>query len=159
MSAGAVGAAPVVCKTDWCSNPSLSRGMCGNCYSRWRRANPGLRIHRLNEDLIEELLPSRAKALAEKSGLDYNTVRAVLIRLHKAGRAKIGHWDPPHVTGDKFLAVWVVGKGVHARKPGKQKRHDYGNKTRRERVARQQGRLAPPPTASWMGPLAALMGE
>lgn len=140
MMAGAAAVAPRLCKVDGCSRPVRGRGMCINCYEKWRRANPGVRVQLQSMDMVEELLPARQKVLSEKTGMTLNSIAAVLKRLHEAGRARIGHYDPPTVTGASFRPVWVAGPGRHAPKPSKKKLAEYSRHTHRRNYARRKGR-------------------
>jgi hypothetical protein len=127
--------------------------MCVNCYSRWRRANPGIRVSLMNMDLIEESLPARFSQIMDRTGLSEDAVRRNLRKLNKEKRAHIGRWDPPHVTGSRFMPVWVAGKGANRRGPNKQERRDYENSSRRKRMARRDGRHQPAPAACWTAAL------
>lgn len=123
--------------------------MCINCYEKWRRANPGLIIDVVNMKAIADLLPARVKEIREGTELSYQTIQRQLERLYQDGKARIGSWDPPEVTGHQFKPVWVPGPGKHASKPRKKmKERKQAMKIRNERR-----RNAPP--ASWAAPLGA----
>lgn len=149
MTGGAVEAAPGLCKEAGCGKPVKARRMCGTCYARWSRANPGLRVHLLNMEVVEEALPSRETELIAKTGLGAKAVGRILARLQAAGRARIGRWDPPRCPGSRFTPVWVAGKGKNARRPGKQVRQEHSAAVDREYQARRRGSHQPPPVACW----------
>lgn len=137
------------CKTDGCGRPVRARGMCINCYEKWRRANPALVIDQVNMKAIEDLLPARVKQIREGTELNYSAIQDLLGKLYEAGRAHIGSWDPPEVTGSQFKPVWVQGPGKHASRPlKKMKERKQAMKLKNERR-----RNAKP--ASWAAPLGA----
>lgn len=117
--------------------------MCINCYEKWRRVNPGLVIDQMNMKAIEDLLPARVKEIKASTELGYSAIQELLGKLYAAGRAHIGSWDPPEVTGSQFKPVWVIGPGKHASKPRKKM------KERKQAMTRKNQRKRNAPPASW----------
>jgi hypothetical protein len=124
--------------------------MCINCYEKWRRVNPGLVIDQMNMKAIEDLLPARVKEIKAATELGYSAIQELLGKLFAAGRAHIGSWDPPEVTGSQFKPVWVVGPGKHAPKPRKKMKE----RKQAMRLKNERKRNAPP--ASWAAVLGAV---
>jgi hypothetical protein len=123
--------------------------MCINCYEKWRRANPTLVIDQVNMKAIEDLLPARVKQIKEGTELNYSAIQELLEKLYAAGRAHIGNYDPPEVTGHQFKPVWVPGPGKHASKPRKKMKE----RKKAMKVKNERRRNAKP--ASWAAPLGA----
>lgn len=137
------------CKTDGCGRPVRSRGMCINCYERWRRANPNLVITAINLKMIEDLLPARIKEIKASTGLGYQAIQELLDKLYAAQRAHIGAYDPPELTGSQFKPVWVPGPGKHVTKPRKK----MNERKQAMKLKNERRRNAKP--ASWATPLGA----
>lgn len=121
--------------------------MCINCYEKWRRVNSHLVIEQVNLKTIEDLLPARAKEIRESTGLGFSAVQKLLDKLYDGGRARIGSWDPPEVTGHQFKPVWVAGPGRHAPKPLKKMKE----RKKAMKLKNERRRNAPP--ASWAAAL------
>lgn len=148
MSGGAAAAAPALCKTDGCTRPVRGRGMCINCYEKWRRVNPHRTVTQVNMQTIEDLLPSwSVKKLAETTGFTMDTVQKILDRLHAAGRARIVRYASPEETGWQWKPVWDIGQGAHASRPM------MAIKARAVAQNRISGRDRKKKPASWAGPL------
>lgn len=147
MSAGAVGAAPALCKVDGCGLPVKARRMCSKHYQRWLPANPDIRMDAMKRKWILAALPARTDQICEETGLEVQAVRRNLAKLKEEGLAFISGYDSPDVTGSKFMPVWSSGSGKNAVLT-KRMRLEQRRKTQRKNRAKLGGMRA-----GWVGPL------
>lgn len=145
--AGAATVAPRMCKVG-CDRPARGRGMCINCYEKWRRINKHVIGNQLEKNAVIDMLPARVKEIRETMGMGFFGVSKLLEQLYEDKRAHIGSYDPPSASGCRFAPVWVAGPGKHAKEPTKEMRDEHRRLAQRNSYARRRQQ-----SAGWAGVL------
>jgi hypothetical protein len=114
MSAGAMTAAPRVCRVPGCTRSWIARGMCPTHWKQWSKRTT-VRQEATTLQTVEDCLPAHLNEIVAQSGLAPQTVKFTLDKLHKLGRARIGSYLAPTSQGTNWHAVWAPGKGSHVK--------------------------------------------
>lgn len=145
---------PALCKKEGCTRNVRARGMCVTHYKQWSQANKEVRTYLTTRRLVLECLPGKLAEIAAESGLDLTTVRLHINAAHKAGAVFIARFDPPNVTGSRWLPIWQEGPGKDAVLSAKtRKRYRQDTQNRNRAIGKMLKRSLPDGKANWATPL------
>lgn len=137
--------------------------MCNTHYMAWRRANPEHpTVTENSNQAVLDVLPGTLREISAKSGLHHETVSRVLKRMNvwKDRQVHIYDYRPPQAPGEAWRPLWKAGSTANYKLP-EERRRAHAKKVKDStrpinKVRAAAGMIAPPPRASWFGPLEAI---